>query len=268
MESLKIELEEFLVEKNQIYNTNIRVNFRGIHKNQVDENLKNGIYVFNNGSTHSLSFFVIVDNNSYSILDVSKFKGLKDSIERTLEFSKKQDYCTEIIKDYVSRMVNVYFTVNKNPRSRLNKNCEFDLKPTKSSYELKALRLKLAEFLVDQKKIKNIEHYFKYDRLLMLQTFGFYYGISKKENVDCGVYSFYYFNAKNDQNLYYLIVHEDWLEIFEIEKFERLYNGINKILDFAENHKYCHLKTEQIINQLIEQKFPESCLGNSTFELP
>lgn len=109
VESLKLELAEFLVKKNQIKSNDKRVNFSGIHKNQVDENLKSGIYVFNNGSTHSLPFFVIVNNNSFNILDISNFQGLKDSISKTLDFAKKQNYCSEIIQDYISRLINVHF---------------------------------------------------------------------------------------------------------------------------------------------------------------
>ncbi|WP_040282664.1 hypothetical protein [Psychroserpens damuponensis] len=268
VERLKLELAEFLLEKKSIKSIDQHINFYGIHKNKIDEKLKNGIYVFNNASSHNRSFFVIVEDNSFSILDISTLQGLKDSIAKTLEFANKQKYCTEIIQDYISRLVNVHFRVNRNPTSQLNKNCEFELKPTKSTYELKSLRLKLAEFLVKQNEIENIEYYYEYDLFLMVRTFEIYYGIDKKENIDCGVYSFEFLNEEYDQNRYYVIVNEDWLEIFEIESSGSLSDGINKILDFAESHKYCHLKTGQIIEQLIGKKYSESCFDNPTFELP
>ncbi|WP_179340033.1 hypothetical protein [Winogradskyella ludwigii] len=274
VENLKLELAEFLVKKKQIKNLeayttkNLNLYFGGIHRKELENELLNGIYVFNNASSHSLSFFVIIENNSFSILDISTLQGLKDSIARTLEFANEQKYCAEIIQDYISRLVDIHFRINRNPNRRLNKNCEFELKPTKSTYELKSLRLKLAEFLVKQNEIENIEYYFEYDLFLMVRTFEIYYGIDKKENIDCGVYSFEFLNEEYDQNRYYVIVNEDWLEIFEIESSGTLSDGINKILDFAESHKYCHLKTGQIIEQLIGKKYSESCFDNPTFKLP
>ena len=267
VESLKLELKEFLVEKNQIYSANTRVNFRGIHKNKVDKNLINGIYVFNNGSTHSLSFFVIIDNSSYSILDISTLQGLKDSIERTLEFANKQNYCTEIIQKYISTLISVHYRINKNPRHRNDKNCEFELKPRKSTYDLNSLKLKLAEFLVEKKELNDIDQYFEYTDYLIVSKMEIYYGVDKEKKVECGIYTFAYLENE-ESNFYYAIVNEDWVEIFDLESSINLSDGINKILDFAENHNYCHLKTEQIIKQLIGSKNSESCFDNPTFELP
>lgn len=267
VESLKLELAEFLMEKNQIRSNDKRVSLRGIHKNRVDENLKNGIYVFNNGSTHNLSFFVIVDNNSFSILDISTTQGLKDSIETTLKFAKSQKYCTEITQDYISRLIGVHYRINKNPRRRNDKNCEFELKPRKSTYDLNALKLRLAEFLVERKEINDIDQYFKYSDFLLVSKMDIYYGVDKEKKVECGIYTFAY--IENDEpNFYYAIVNEDWIEIFSLESSENLTNGINKVLDFAENHNYCHSKTGQIIEQLIGMKYLESCFDNPTFELP
>jgi hypothetical protein len=267
VESLKLELVEFLMEKNQIRSNNKRVSLSGIHKNRVDENLKNGIYVFNNGSTHNLSFFVIVDNNSFSILDISTSQGLKDSIETTLKFAKNQKYCAEITQDYISRLIGVHYRINKNPRGRNDKNCEFELKPRKSTYDLNALKLKLAEFLVEKKELNDIDQYFKYSEFLLVSKMDIYYGVEKEKKVECGVYTFAYIE-NDEQNFYYAIVNEDWIEIFSLESSENLYNGINKVLDFAENHNYCHSKIGQIIEQLIGMKYLESCFDNPTFELP
>jgi len=267
VESLKLELAEFLLEKNQIKSIEKHISFRGIHKNKIDKKLKNGIYVFNNASTHSLSFFVIVDNNLFSILDISSFQGLKDSVKRTLEFANKQNYCSEIIADYISRLISVHYRINRNPRRRTNKNCEFELKPTKSTYDLNSLKLKLAEFLVEKKELNDIDEYFKYSDFLLVSKMDVYYGVDQEKKVECGVYTFAY--LENDEpNLYYAIVNEDWIEIFGLESSKKLSDGINKVLDFAENHNYCHSKTRQIIEQLIGIKYLESCFDNPTFELP
>jgi len=267
VENLKIELKEFLVEKNQVYSNNTHVSFHGIHKNKVDKNLKSGIYVFNNGSTHSLSFFVIVDNNSFSILDISTLQGLKDSIARTLKFATEQKYCVEITQDYICRLIGVHYRINKNPRGRNDKNCEFELKLRKSTYDLNALKLKLAEFLVEKKELNDIDQYFKYSDFLLVSKMDIYYGVEKEKKVECGVYTFAYLE-NDEQNFYYAIVNEDWVEIFSLESSENLYIGINKVLDFAESHNYCHSKTGQIIEQLIGIKYSESCFDNPTFELP
>lgn len=267
VESLKLELVEFLMKKNQIRNNNKRVSFRGTHKNRVDENLKNGIYVFNNGSTHNLSFFVIVDNNSFSVLDISTSQGLKDSIETTLKFAKSQKYCAEITQDYISRLIGAHYRINKNPRRRNDKNCEFELKPRKSTYDLNALKLKLAEFLVEKKELNDIDQYFKYSDFLLVSKMDIYYGVEKEKKVECGVYNFAYLE-NDEQNFYYAIVNEDWIEIFSLESSENLSDGINKVLDFAKNHNYCHLKTGQIIEQLIGMKYLKSCFDNPTFDLP
>ncbi|WP_397362545.1 hypothetical protein [Olleya sp. R77988] len=267
-ESLKLELAQFLVEKNEISSIEDVISFRGIYKKQIEEKPENGIYVFNNGSSHCLSFFVIVDKNSFNILDISTLQGLKDSIALTLEFAIKQKYCTEITNNYISKLINVYSTINKNPRRSLDLNCEFELKSTKSIYDIKSLKLKLAEFLVRQNEIKNIDYYFKNELFLIIETLEMYYGIDKEKNINCGVYSFAYLNDDYNEKHYYVIVNEDWIEIFETVSSENLFTGINKILDFAENHKYCHLKTGQIIEKLIEYKYSESCYSNSEFKLP
>ena len=267
VESLKIKLAEFLLKKNQIKTIEEHIIFRGIHKSRVDADLKNGIYVFNNGGSHSLSFFVIVDNNSFYILDISNLLGLKKSIAKTLEFANKQNYCTEITVDYVSKLIGVYYRINRNPRNKGDVNCEFGRKPIKSTFDLNSLKLKLAEYLVKKKEIKDIDLYFEDPESLIIWKMDVYHGVDKKEKVKCGVYSFCYI-VDDIPNPHYLIVNEDWVETFGVESSVNLINGINKILDFAEIHNYCHLKIEQIIEQIIEIKYSGSCFDNPIFELP
>ena len=267
VENLKIELKEFLVEKNQVYSNNTRVSFHGIHKNKVDKNLKSGIYVFNNGSNHSLSFFLIIENNSYNILDISTLQGLKKSIASTLEFANRQNYCSEITKDYISRLIGVHYNVNRNPRNIGDGNCEFEKMPTKSTFNLNSMNLKLAEFLLEKNELNDIDQYFNNSDYLLVAKMGVYYGIDKIKKVECGIYTFSYLENE-ESNFYYAIVNEDWIDFFGLESSINLTDGINKILDFAENHDYCHLKTGQIIEQLIGIKYSESCFDNPTFELP
>ena len=274
VDSLKLELAKFLVRKNQLSNLeefsvkNRGLYFGGIHKNKLDEELKNGIYVFNNNSTHSYSFFAIIDDNSFRILDISTFEGLKESIKDFLIFADKQNYCNQITNDYISRFLNVHYNINRNPRNRLNRNCEYDLKHTKSTFDINSLKNKLAEFLLERKELENMEFYLNYPDFLMVEKFDIFYGIKEDQKMDCGIYSFGLLNQVEETKFHYLILNEDWIETFDNDNIESLSNGINKILDFAENHKYCHLRTRQIIQELIERQNLKSCFDNPTFDLP
>ncbi len=267
LDSLKLELAKFLVEKHQIKDVTQNVNFYGLHSDKVDENLKKGIYAFKPSWNHSSIFFVIIEDNTFDILDISTLQGLKESINKTLVFSDKMNYCVEIIDDYISRLINVHYTFNKYPRSLINPNCKFEQEPTKSSFDLNSMKTKLAEFLIEKKEIKDIDNYFEYPDNLSVFKLDIYYGVEEGKNIACGVYTFAYIDKENP-NFYYLILNEDWIDIFDIESKANLSAGINKILDFAENQKYCHLETGQIIKELIEIKYTKRCLDNPNFELP
>ncbi|WP_299223558.1 hypothetical protein [uncultured Aquimarina sp.] len=273
-DDLKIELENFLVEKNQIRylekdSVKIgRLYIGGIHNKLLDKQLKNGIYVFNNNSTHSLSFFVIIENNSYDILDISTLSGLIESAKKVIVFSNKQNYCYEITIDYLSRLIGVHYNINRNPRYIGNKNCKSELKPIKSIFTLNSLKLKLAEFLVEKSEFKNIDYYFKDSYYLGINRTDFYYGMPKEnENIDCGIYSFANYE-KYEPNIYYVIVNEGGIEIFEMKNEKNLNTLISKILSFGEDQRYCHLKTTQIIKQVFENYDYSSCFINWTKELP
>lgn len=267
LDSLKLELAKFLVEKHQFKDVTERVTFYGLHKDKVDENLKNGIYGFANGWTHSLKFFVIIENNKFYILDISTLQGLKESINKTLIFCDKMNYCVEIIDNYILRLINVHYTFNRYPRSLINPNCRFEKQPPKSTFDLNSMKTKLAKFLIEKKEIKDIDRYYKYPDDLSVFKLDIYFGVEEDKNISCGVYTFAYIEKENP-NFYYLVLNEDWIDIFDIESKANLSAGINKILDFAENQKYCHLETGQIIKELIEIKYTKSCLDNPNFELP
>jgi hypothetical protein len=273
IDSLKIELSKFLVQKNLMSNleefteNNRGLYFSGIHKEKVANELKDGIYVFNNGSNHSLSFFVIIDGNSFTILDISTLQGLKDSIDKMLKFANKQNYCAEIIEDYISRLISVHYAININPNNRLDKNCEFDLKPVISTFNLISLKTKLSEFLVEKGVIKDIDQYLKYPNDLFVSKMDIYYGLDTKKNIESGVYTFAYLEG-DTQNFYYFILNEDSIEIFEIESAKSLASGINRILQFTESQKYCHLKTVQIVKKLVQVRYTDSCLDYPIFDLP
>src|SRR5690606_27875315 len=130
-----------------------------------------------NGSNHNYIFYVLIDENSFKILDISTFHGLKESINQFLFFADKQNYCEQIINDYLSRFLNVHYNINRNPRNRINRNCEYESRSIKSTFDINSLKIKLAEFLVDKKELKNMEFFFNYPEFLLVEKFDIYYGI-------------------------------------------------------------------------------------------
>ena len=274
LDSLKIELAKFLIQKKHLKNIEAytekkqNIYISGIHKRGTIKTLKTGIYNFRINSSHSIAFFVIIKENTFDILDISTFNGLKSSINKLLEFSNKQEYCAEIIFDYISRLISVYYRYNKRMLKIKDKNCEFGKEPIKSIYDLNKFKLKLAEYLIKKGDIKNIDYYFENDLFLLIEKFDMYFGIREDKNVECGLYSFIFYDEEDEPNYYYVIVHEDWLDFIGKNSFENLEKFINKILDFSENHKYCYIKTIQIIENLIERHNSVSCLKHPVFDLP
>ena len=272
LEKLKEGLTAFLVEKKQIItraNSKSfgKINLYGLHNTHVNTIPKNGVYGFNNGSVNKLSFFVIVDNNKYQILDLSTLGGFKDATSKILNFSSKKNYCKEIVTDYMSRLLNVYYKVNRNPRNYKTNNCVWPNKSAKSIYTTQALRLKLAEYLVKQKEIISIDSYFDNNALLFLDRIDMYHGMPKaNKNVECGIYMFTnYDNPK--PVIRYVIVNEDWFEILELKE-DQLKQNILDIIDFGERQNTCYLKTKERIELLIETVNNKSCFDSFLKELP
>jgi|SRR5699024_5107334 len=128
---LKLELANFLIKKeifkdlSRFNKDNDVVNLLPLYHNEVKDTLGYGMYAFGANWTHSLSFFVLVDKNStIEILDISTKKRVMESIEKVLDFGERNNFCSEIIRDYVNRVVGVYYNINKHPRTRRDPNCE------------------------------------------------------------------------------------------------------------------------------------------------
>lgn len=271
LDSLKLELAKFLVKKRQLENLEVYtekkqgLNFRGIHDFSTVEKLKNGIYRFSNFSSHKLVFFVVVEDNTFDILDVFSINDLKISVDKTLDFCFKKKYCTEIISDYVTRLFRVHYLENMTWK-RNDSDCKFERKRTKSVFSLIKLKMKLADYLFNKKIIEN-EIFF--DSIYVEDLYSIYYGIDEKKDIDCGVYSFLYLHDDDySKNIYYVIVNEDWIDFIAIDNKQDLRKSIQMIIDFSVNHKYCYLKTAQIIENLLERSETNSCLKNAVFKLP
>jgi hypothetical protein len=138
-EKLKHDMIDFLVEKKDIDKDRASklksgehtFNLRGVNNNLTEGILKDGMYAFSSFTSHKNAYFVLVENERYIILDISTRKGLDDSIKNTLDFGERNKFCVEIINDYVSRLIGVYYNINNNPRAGHDVNCEKGVTDTK-----------------------------------------------------------------------------------------------------------------------------------------
>lgn len=136
---LKNDMIDFLVNKHEIDSERAKklkngehtFYLQGVSNNLSEGALRNGMYIFSSLTSHKNEYFVLVENNSYIILDISTRKGLENSLVNTLDFCERNKFCVDIINDYVSKIIGVYYNTNKNPRAGLDTNCEkgiFDVK--------------------------------------------------------------------------------------------------------------------------------------------
>ncbi|NHN26927.1 hypothetical protein FIA58_014680 [Flavobacterium jejuense] len=131
-DTLKIELINFLSSKKdtnkssieRLKNNESEFNLRGLFNNRREGELINGLYSFSIFGSHTKGYFVIVENNSYTILDLSTREGLDKSIKDVLDFSERSKYCVSISSDIVSRLITVYYNINKYPLAGIDLNCE------------------------------------------------------------------------------------------------------------------------------------------------
>ncbi|TRW21459.1 hypothetical protein FMM05_20115 [Flavobacterium zepuense] len=129
---LQSDLAEYLFQKKEMNANQIEkhekgigtVLVNGIHNNIYEGKVINGIYAFSLTGTMSKSYFLIVDEKRYIILDITTREGLDKSISLILDFCDKYKYCETITTDYVGRLVRVYYNLNKWPGQRTDLNCE------------------------------------------------------------------------------------------------------------------------------------------------
>ena len=130
-DNLKPFLIDFLFEKNQLSLERVDklksgehdFNLRGVFNNKRDGELINGIYAFSNFSSHSKAFFVLVENNEFTILDLDNRDGLDVSIKNVLDFSERNKYCVLITSEIITRLLKVYYNKNVNPLIGQDINC-------------------------------------------------------------------------------------------------------------------------------------------------
>ncbi|MEC4048614.1 hypothetical protein OX284_004170 [Flavobacterium sp. SUN046] len=138
-ESFENSLIDFLIKKGEIMehqvndfkNKKYTIHVIGAKNGYNRNNLINGIYTFSSGFSHTRTYYLIIENDKYVILDISSREGLEISIKSTLDFCERQKYCSDITQEYISKLVGVYYTRNKNPIVWLDTNCESGVKETK-----------------------------------------------------------------------------------------------------------------------------------------
>lgn len=139
IKSLQSDLIDFLVSKGEINQnqlSRIRQNESKIHiigvLNGYSENkLKDGVYCFSASISHTRTYYLIVENETYSILDLSSRQGLENSLKSIFDFCERKKYCSDITEEYSKRIIGIYYRINKNPSAGIDVNCESGVKETK-----------------------------------------------------------------------------------------------------------------------------------------
>lgn len=136
-EKLKVETLNFLVKKSELkkersekfksgeYNAYV---LKGVINNSQGGKVVNGMYVFYLLDEYSKKYYLLVEENNYTILDVSTRANLDESIKITLDYCEKNKYCVNLINEYIPVLVKAFYSTNKNPMNGHDVNCESGVK--------------------------------------------------------------------------------------------------------------------------------------------
>ncbi len=277
LDSVKKVVAKFLLDKGEwndqqhskYIKTEKGFSIRGIYNKLNSEKLKEGIYWIYRG-THTREYFLLYEDEKTSILDISTQEELSKSINKALEYFAKRGFCIEIINEYLSKIIRIHYSINKNIRKRSSKdpNCKEKQKVVNSQLDLNQLSLGLVKYLIKKDKFKSINQYLDNPRNLVIKSPNIYYGISEENGeVDIGMYFFYNFEDP-DRQLFYLLVGEGNYEILSIDSDESLNESINDVLSFIEDNGFCHKIAISFIEELINSYYSNSCLESLKKELP
>lgn len=276
LDSVRKVVAKFLLDKgewkDQQYSKYIETgkgfSIRGIYNKLNSEKLKEGIYWVYRG-THTREYFLLYKNKETNILDISTQEELSKSIGKILKYFSKQEFCVEIINEYLSKMIGIHYSINKNIRRRSkDPNCKKKYKAISSQIDLRQLKLKLAEYLIKKNKLKDVNEYLDDPEYLVVEATDLYYGISKeKGDIDVGMY-FFLNNQDPNLQVYYLLVGEGNYEILTIDNNESLNESINDILSFTQDNGFCHKIAISYIKELINAYYSNSCLESFKNRLP
>lgn len=135
MDSINDDLVTFLIEKGDI-NTRFASDFKnnknkihvfGLINNYSKNELIDGMYSFSAPISHTRAYYLIIDDKQFTILDLSNKDGCNLALKNTLDFCEKRNYCTNIVKQYISGIIYMYYK-NKNPLKIINVDCKKHMK--------------------------------------------------------------------------------------------------------------------------------------------
>nr|WP_315240134.1 hypothetical protein [uncultured Flavobacterium sp.] len=136
--TLEKELVTFLIKNGDVHNLELKeyengnrgISIKGFFNNYQKGELINGIYIFYQNRTHARNYYVIIEGEKYTILNISSRDGLDKSIKDVLDYSDRNKLCADITEEYVTRLVAMYYRKNKNPQAGIDVNCESGVKDT------------------------------------------------------------------------------------------------------------------------------------------
>jgi len=138
-EVLEKQLLQFMINNNDFSENEVEdytsgkfhLRIAGVQKSYSSGKVMDGIYSFGRLTTHTRSYFLIVEDNKFTILNISSRQGLDRAIIDVLDFCDRKKYCVKLTTDYISRIIHVYYTKNVNPAAGMDTNCEYGVKDVK-----------------------------------------------------------------------------------------------------------------------------------------
>jgi hypothetical protein len=131
---VKSELTNFLIENKEILEHNVEnyktgkysLTLKGVlnYNQELKGELKDGLYLFTTGSSHSFNHYILVENDNYLIFELKSEVSLNESLKQTLEFCRRKKICSDIVIEYTDRLIGTYLNINKNPTAGQDVNCE------------------------------------------------------------------------------------------------------------------------------------------------
>jgi len=88
-----------------------------------DEELKEGLYQFAPLASNQRIYFTLVENDNFTIIDLSTRQQLDDAITKVLDFCERKSFCHEISKAYAGKLISYFYNTNKNPNNAYDINC-------------------------------------------------------------------------------------------------------------------------------------------------
>lgn len=261
---------EILFEKGYIsqndFNSDKGFSIYGMHNKKINrKHLRIGIYGVSTG-THSPVSFFIYDNNSVKFLDINSQKDFLESLSIMVNYCNEKRYCDEIITDYISRIINVYYRTNR--KKQVDNRCRFRKIVTKSTYNLNKFKFEIVNELKKSDKISSIDFFRDDPENLLIEKVGIYYGVPKdKKNLEIGIYKYYIIYEDNIKEGY-VILDEGGFDLLDFSNSKEQINAIKDIILFGEDHNICYEESIMLIERIRKELSENSCFDSLKKNLP